>query len=271
MNKKLLKTGERVVPDEFKSLEEYLSYLRHLKAYQFSQEFLPHNNIILEIGSGEGYGTNLLSETAEKIIGLDKDSPAIEHANQKYGSEKCLFQLFAGDRLPFEDNRFDAVVTFQVIEHIEDDIGFVKEAYRVLKEDGQLLVTTPNRTYRLKPGEKPWNKFHVREYYAEDLERVLKRVFSDVRVWGIRGKEEAQKIEIERIKKGFKSIDPLNLRRLIPLTIKPALATVMRKLTGRKLLTESLEESIKRFDSDDFYIIKDNLENSLDLLGICRK
>ena len=45
----------------------------------------------------------------------------------------------------------------------------------------------------------------------------------------------------------------------------------MRKLTGRKLLTESLEESIKRFDSDDFYIIKDNLENSLDLLGICRK
>ena len=88
MNNKLLKTGERVVLDEFKSLEEYLAYLRHLKAYQFTREFLPHNNRILEIGSGEGYGTSLLAQTAKnRRLSLPLKNTAQKNAPLSYSTE----------------------------------------------------------------------------------------------------------------------------------------------------------------------------------------
>lgn len=197
MAKLISKTGERVIPEDFESKEEYLIYLLHLFAYEFAKKEIPENKFVLEVGCGEGYGTSLLSQNSAKIIAMDVDKNTITHASEKYGAENCVFKLYDGIRIPYEDNTFDAVVSFQVIEHIQDDVNYVSEIYRVLRRDGLFIVTTPNRTYRLKPGQKPLNEFHVREYYRQELENILRKKFSDVSVWGIRGNEEVQRIEKE--------------------------------------------------------------------------
>ena len=267
------KTGGRVIPEHFESKEEYLVYLRHLFAYEFAKDTLLKNSCVLEVGCGEGYGTNLLSQHVRKIIGLDVDKNTIAQASRKYCSESCVFEVYDGVRIPYNDNTFDAVVSFQVIEHLQDDINYVSEVYRVLKEHGSFVLTTPNRTYRLKPGQQPWNRFHVREYDPHEFENILHSKFSDVTVWGIRGNEEVQKIEIERVKQGLSiiSFDFLNFRKLIPELLKPIVIKVLRKTTRRNQKSKNDGDFLNRYSSKDFYVIRDNVRNSLDLLGICRK
>ncbi len=265
--------GERIIPEKFESKEEYLIYLRHLFAYEFAKDKFSDNSYVLEVGCGEGYGTSLLSQNGVNIIGLDVDKNTIEHGSNKYGSENCIFRVYDGVNIPYENDTFDTVISFQVIEHIQDDINYVSEIYRVLKRNGFFILTTPNRTYRLKSGQKPWNRFHIREYYPDELENILKNKFLDVKVWGIRGNEEVQKIEIERVKQGISiiSFNPLNLRKLIPEPLKPVIIKILRRITHRNHRSKNDRDFLNKYGLKDYYAIKSNVRESLDLLGICKK
>jgi len=265
----ITKNGERIIPEEFNSKEEYLLYLRHLFAYEFAKDTISENSFVLEVGCGEGYGTNLLSQHSGKIIGLDVDKDTIAHSSGKYGAENCLFRTYDGVKIPYEDNTFDTVVSFQVIEHIQDDINYVSEIYRVLKRNGIFILTTPNRTNRLKPGQKPWNRFHIREYYPEELEKILNNKFYDVKMWGIRGNEEVQRIEMERLKQHISiiSLDPLNIRKLIPKPLKKFL----KKINHKEHSAKDDENFLNKYDLKNYYLIKSDVRESLDLLGICKK
>jgi len=199
MNYYLNQNGLRISPSEINSIEGYLLYLRHLFAYEYATKIFSDKEEILEIGCGEGYGTSLISKGVKTIVSLDVDLKTLKDAREKYG-DNCNFVLYDGANLPIKSDKFDGVVSFQVIEHVRDDSKYVSEIQRVLKNDGIFLCTTPNRTYRLKPGQKPWNPFHLREYYSKDLENILKNSFSEVKVVGIRGTDEVQSIEIKRVK-----------------------------------------------------------------------
>lgn len=273
MTEFISRTTERMLPDKFESKEEYLLYLRHLFAYGFAKDNISKNSFVLEVGCGEGYGTRLFSENVVKIIGLDVDKNTIASAQKKYGSENCIFRLYDGLKIPYEDNIFDAVISFQVIEHIQDDKNFISEIYRVLKRNGIFILTTPNGTLRIKPGQRPWNRFHVREYYPNELEQVLKSKFSDVKVWGIRGNEEVQRIEIERVKQSLSiiSYDPLNVRKLLPAPLKQRIIKILRGITFRKQGIKHDSDFLNRYSIKDFYILETNVSDSLDLLGILKK
>lgn len=264
------KTGERMVPGDFKSKEEYLMYLRHLFAYEFAATQIPKNSFVLEIGCGTGYGTKLLSRSAKRIIGLDVDKDTINYTSREYGLENCVFELYDGIKIPYPNNVFDTVVSFQALEHIQDDINIVSEIHRVLKKKGIFILTTPNRTYRLKPGQKPLNKFHVREYSFYELDNLLKNKFPNVRIWGIRGNEEVQRIEIDRIKIG--SFVPLELRKLIPGPLKPIVLRMLKRCIQGFQKTKSDKHFLQKYSLKDYYLIKNNIvKDSLDLLGICEK
>lgn len=267
------KSGERIIPEKFESKEEYLIYLRHLFAYEFAKHKIPKNSFVLEVGCGEGYGTDLLSQNAVKIIGLDMDKNTIAHAQKKYGSENCVFTVHDGIKIPYENDTFDVVISFQVIEHVQDDINYISEIYRVLKRNGIFILTTPNKTYRLKPDQKPWNRFHIREYYPHELENVLKSKFSDVKVWGIRGNEEVQRIDIERVKQSLSiiSFDPLNLRKLIPEPLKLVIIKILGRITHRNQRNKNDRDFLNKYNLKDFYVINNNVRDSLDLLGISKK
>lgn len=256
----------RVMPGEIKSMVAYVVYLRHLFAYETASGILKDKSSIVEIGSGEGYGAAYLSNGPFEIKCFDLSESIAQHASTTYSKPNLSFQSFDGKRIPAEDNSFDAAISFQVIEHVEDVPAYLKEIHRVLKPGGIFLLTTPNRTYRLKPGQKPWNNFHLREYYNHELEKELKNVFSKADVWGIRGNEELQKLEHTRVKKS-KNNSPL--KKLIPFGIRKWLN---EKMKGQPQKSTSDTDFLQKYSLNDYHLIKEGVnENSLDLFGYCSK
>lgn len=275
------KTDERILPEGFRSKEDYLLYLRHLFAYEFAKRKALENNLVLEIGSGEGYGTSLISQNVSKIIGLDVDPATVSNASSKYGSERCMFRTYDGVSVPYAPDTFDIVISFQVIEHIENVPLYISEVYRVLRDNGIFILTTPNRIYRLKPGQEPWNKYHIREFYPHEVRNVLETKFRNVKIFGIRGNEEVQRIEIERVKQKGKPLnkwtmvrllDPLGITRLIPAPLKAFLRdNLKRKKLDKNRRGKNQENFIERYSLDVYSTTEENVEEGLDILGVCKK
>lgn len=267
----MAKTAERIDPERFDTREEYLLYLRHRFAYEYAKLRIRPADAVIEVGSGEGYGTNLLSERAARVVGLDIDRATVEHASKKYASEKVRFALYDGSAIPFPDSTFDLAVSFQVIEHIRDDAGHVAEICRILKPDGILVLTTPNRNYRLRPGQKPWNRFHIREYDPQQLEATLRKSFPDALVMGIRGSEEVQAIEQARVAWALKGGPLSAIRRSLPEPLKLFLGKLLTTLRTVVHGGPPRQDFSAAYSLSDFHVITDGVEESLDLLAVCHK
>ena len=263
----IAKTPERIIPEDFQSLDEYLNYLRHLFAYNLALDKISSGNFVLEAGCGEGYGSSFLSEKAGKIIGLDVDNDVVNYAQNKYAQENCQFACYDGQKIPYPDNSFDIVISFQVIEHIVDDENYISEITRVLKKGGALLMTTPNRAYRLKDDQKPWNKFHVREYHGQELKSLVAGFFSEVELLGLRGNAEIQRIEQERVRSGISQFNrvPGFIKKMIPnFLIKIVKPNKKRPADNRS--------QFDTYSLGDFYTISEKIkEEALDLFIIARK
>jgi len=242
-------TVERVHPRYFKSKEKYLLYLRHVFAYEYVLDRVTADSRVLEIGFGDGYGTAMIAEKAATVTAIDVSDETVASAKERYSDSGIDFLSYDGNTIPFEEGTFDLVVALQVIEHIQDDARFVAEAGRVLNDGGQVILTTPNRRHRVPPGEKIWNKFHVREYLADELEALLRAQFEEVSVMGVQGDDEARRLEIDRVKRA------LTVRKMIPDFIK--------RWTDAGAIT--------RYSTDNFHVATDGADDSIDLLAVCVK
>ncbi|MBJ7355249.1 MAG: class I SAM-dependent methyltransferase [Thermoleophilaceae bacterium] len=132
---------------------------------------------ILDAGSGWGYGSNILADAgAESVIGIDLAESVVEAAGP-LARENVSFCVGDVAELPFEDDSFDLVVCFEVIEHIERREEALAEFSRVLAPDGMLYMSSPNReTY----GER--NPHHVFEYTPDEFQEFLSKRFEHVRL-----------------------------------------------------------------------------------------
>ncbi|MGK2242437.1 MAG: SAM-dependent methyltransferase, partial [Rhodococcus sp. (in: high G+C Gram-positive bacteria)] len=156
-------TGERTVPG---IPEENYWFRRHEVVYRALLERCTDRRV-LEAGSGEGYGANMIADVATKVTGLDYDISAVEHVRARYPRVEMLHGNLA--ELPLADNSVDVVVNFQVIEHLWDQGQFLRECFRVLAPGGELLISTPNRI-TFSPGrDTPLNPFHTRELNASEM------------------------------------------------------------------------------------------------------
>ncbi len=256
----------RVMPGDIKNRLALVVYLRHLYAYEKASEILKDRKKIIEIGSGEGYGAAYLSDGPFDISCYDLSEEIADHAKKTYPRNNIRFASFDGKRIPEEDNSFDAAISFQVIEHVPDVPAYLKEISRVLKPGGIFLCTTPNRHYRLKPGQKPWNEFHLREYHDHELQKELKDVFYQVEVWGIRAEDELQQLEYNRVKNS-KNSSPL--KNMIPLSLRKWVKSAIKKT---KPIPSPEDDFKDKYSLKDYHVIKKEVnENSLDLLGYCIK
>ncbi len=254
--------GERIIPEEFRvAKKQYLLYLRHVFAYRTAAGMLPPEGRVIEVGCGGGYGTHLLSGRVREIVGLDIDRRAIAYVSHRYGSENCRFLAYDGVTLPFEEAGFDAAISFQVIEHVEDDRRYVAELCRMLRPGGILLLTTPNKTHRLRPGQRPWNRYHKREYYPQELAEVLGTSFGQVEIWAVRSSPEIERPE--KAGAGRSSALVSLLRRATPEWVKLA------ALRARGLVKR--EDFLQRYSLEDFYLDREYPAEGLDLMALARK
>jgi SAM-dependent methyltransferase len=160
-------TGERTVPG---LAEENYWFRRHEVVYQRLMDRCAGRDV-LEAGSGEGYGADLIANVARRVIGLDYDDSAVAHVRACYPRVDMRQGNLA--ELPLDDGSVDVVVNFQVIEHLWDQGQFVTECSRVLRPGGALLMSTPNRI-TFSPGrDTPINPFHTRELNAAELSELL--------------------------------------------------------------------------------------------------
>lgn len=178
MSDALETTGERMIEESYRqTLAGQAIYLMHVASYDFSVP-LCRGRRVLDLGCGSGYGAARVAEVAASVHAVDVSPEAVAYASSNYARPNARFSVIRPDtELPFEDGQFDVVLSFQVLEHVQDHDAYLAEAARVLVEGGTLVLITPDRRHRLLPGQRPWNRWHLREYGDRELNELVSRSF----------------------------------------------------------------------------------------------
>jgi len=144
----------------------------HLVRYQFASKFV-RNKKVLDIACGSGYGSAILAKAgAALVVGMDKDAEAVKIASAKDPLDNLIYKEGDATDIEARDAEFDVVVSFETIEHLQEQDKYAMELSRVVSDDGLVLVSTPNK--QVFGGRNP---FHVKELTKSEFEDVLKRVF----------------------------------------------------------------------------------------------
>lgn len=169
-------TGERLMPSD-----EGDAAIEHLHRYAIAVD-LAEGKTVLDVACGEGYGSFLLSQKAARVVGVDLSPAAIEHAQMAHPAENLEFLLGSCTDLPLEADSVDMVVSFETIEHIEEQERMLEEIRRVLRPDGVLLISTPDREVYTSEQHRD-NPFHVRELSRDEFARLIGSHFPDCRLY----------------------------------------------------------------------------------------
>ena len=256
MSKKI-QTAERVSQSD---VSDNYVYQRSVLAYVEAAKRI-HGNV-LEIGTGSGYGVEMLSEKADSFLTIDKfASQAGTELSEKLDNVEFK-QMNVPPLTGLPDNHFDFVVSFQVIEHIKKDGDYVKEIHRVLKKGGKFIVTTPNKKMSLT--RNPW---HIREYTVDELTTLLKSSFSSVEANGVFGNDvvmEYYNINKKSVQKIMR-FDILNLQYNLPRQILQVPYDIMNRRNRNKL-----SDSGSHIKMEDYFVATAK-DDCIDLFYIAEK
>lgn len=236
---------------------------RLLQAYYLACPYVSGN--LLEVGCGEGRGISVLQDHCDHYTGIDKIEEVIQTLSKKYPDHSFL-QSTIPPISGLENNSFDSIVTFQVIEHIGDDLAFLQELYRLLRPGGVALVTTPNIRKTLT--RNPW---HEREYTSEQLKALAADVFDEVTMKGITGSEKVMtyyELNRQAVRK-ITRFDVFNLQYRLPAAMLRIPYDILNRLNRNRL--KGSEDTLVRSITHDDYIITDDASEALDLFCILRK
>ena len=230
-------TGERCILNKSgKVLEK-----EHLAHYEFALNYV-NNKKVLDVACGSGYGTELLALKASKVIGIDISEEAINYARKHFKRENISFKGGDATKLNFlRDEEFDVIVSFETIEHIPNYHQYLKEMHRLLRKGGIYLVSTPNKKDSSPNSEKPINPFHVIEFCLDDFKELLKKYFSEIKLYG-----RNPQIKLKKI-----------IKRLLPQRVYQAIfPQVIRDIYNLKRASKFTNK---------------NIENCRSFIAICRK
>ncbi len=165
-------TGER--------LETFIynqTSVEHLHRYSFASSRVK-GKVVLDIACGEGYGSNFLSLSAAKVYGIDIDANTISRAKEKYHRDNIEFLTGSTSKIPLDDNSIDIVISFETLEHHNEHDEMFIEMIRVLKPNGIIIVSTPDKYY-YSDVRNFNNSFHVKELYKQEFIDLVSKYFSN--------------------------------------------------------------------------------------------
>lgn len=200
----------------------------------------PHiHGALLEVGCGRGYGFEILARPSITQVGIDVSREFLVAAREQLPT--IVFACASGDALPFADNSFDSIVAFEVIEHTNDDLYFLKELKRVARDDAFIALSTPNRLVSSGNRVKPLNPFHVREYEASEFRKLLTRDFSAIEIFGQHERSSnlmSRNSLIDRIPVRWKYLFPHSVQSLLSVALRPPL-----RLEDCRFESENIEQA----------------------------
>ena len=235
-------TGERTLPDV--PAENYW-YRRHLAVYEWIAARLD-GGVVLDMACGEGYGSAVLALRAARVVGVDGNPEAHEHARLRYTAPGLSFQWGAVETFG-EAGGYDAVVFLQTIEHVIDPPAVLGHFRSILRPGGVAYISTPNVLTLAPPGAaKSGNPWHLREYRAEEFIDLCRGAFGTVEMLGL---FHARKLRVHEValKLGW---DPLH-----------------RRLGITQAFYDRFTPAIA---SSDFGLRPDGLDRALDFLAVCQ-
>lgn len=248
--------NERVIPNVTANFQ----FQESLARYEFALSEIKKGSKVLDVGCGTGYGSFLLSKKF-KVFAIDISKEAIDYARRHYPFS-VSFIISDATLLPFGDLEFDAICSFEVIEHIKDDKKMLSEVIRVLKSGGKFIMSTPR-----KLNADLRSPYHLREYDYKSLFSLLRRYFKKVEIRGQVRSERAKKafddfLKSQKAREVFVKSDVLGFRKLLPKYLKER---VWRNLGG--FFGRSEQEKLT---TSDFPIVSD-IKKAEFFIAICQK
>src|SRR5215471_6495562 len=194
---------------------------------------------LLEVGCGRGYGFEVLAMKSARQIGIDISRQFLGKARDQFPA--VSFACASGNALPFGDHSFDSIIAFEVIEHIADDVSFLRELKRVSRKSAFIAISTPNILLASGASAKPLDPFHVREYQASEFIHLLRQTFSSVDLFGQHERPDNQILAnrlIDRIPIRWKYFFPHHVQSLLSVALRPVL-----RLEDCRFQNENLENA----------------------------
>jgi len=145
-----------------------------INRYRFISQFIEKTDSVLDLACGKGSGTEIISDYAKEVCGIDYDKKYITSAKLKFSKPNLKFILGSDELLEEFEGQFDKVISTHTMEHVSDDQLFLKRIRNSLKSSGKLILEVP-RLFPYPIGKPLW-PHHKREYEKDSLEKLIQKV-----------------------------------------------------------------------------------------------
>jgi 2-polyprenyl-3-methyl-5-hydroxy-6-metoxy-1,4-benzoquinol methylase len=232
----------------------------HIHRYDVALKYLNETDNILDIACGTGFGSDILARCSSGfVVGGDISVDAVQECRKNWNRKNLSFEVLDGTALKYADGHFDAVVSFETIEHTTQYKAMLQEFKRVIKPGGVAVISTPNFLIN-SPGGVLINEFHTQEFVYEELKTILEEIFPSVEIFGqhySRYDKPSVKMQI-----GY-CAETLLLQRGVRKLPIPIQDSIMQSLIGKPVYPEQ----------DDYKMVTDIalIKKCKTFFAICRK
>ena len=156
--------------DPFDEKYDYLMRIEHLGRYYFASNLLKNCEKVLDIACADGYGTKILSESVDYVVGIDRNEKYLNVAKTKYDSDNIEYKCIDVDEETVLD-KYDGIVCFETLEHLKYPERLLHNLYNILDKDGVMILSIPNSKYEIVENGQNKDSFHLHIF---DYNKVIK-------------------------------------------------------------------------------------------------
>lgn len=232
---------------------------------------------VLEFGCGTGFNIGFIKSEmgASRVAGFDNSQGTIALAKQQFPGAEVAVGDACNPLLDISPGNWDAIVSFEVLEHVPDMPAFLANMRRHLRTGGVVLISTPNREVFSSGNEpSPMNREHIKELSATELVDLVRPFFTNVELWGQRFKtfglqkawDDDVKSKIAQLRDGtrWKEASPESLTRRVYKGLHPSLKATWKYLRWNLIEAMNRRRQIanRQYGWDDFEFTQE-LDRSL--------